>query len=564
MSQANNRVITKAGTVTLQAAPPAGSAIELLWGQFSVKANNTVTFGGYTPPLVEEATSGRDIGLPPTTFGEAQPFTVTTSSNAKTTIKWTTRIVAVNQPVDCVVSAWGPWSDWTPVNSTIESRTRTRTVVTSPQHGGQACPTLTDTETRTINTPGPGERLLTPDDMTYLGAFRVPADTYSYNQGVLTYRADHNSLILGVNVSAGARMVGEISIPAPGTGPRQTLPRAVAIHDATDILDGHIDDVVGNGSGNYIGGVLVQDNALYVNVFSYYGDDPNHLKSLFKTSAAFGAPFNVVGPVEVPVPTLTSWTALPGATAGVMTPIPTEWQSAFGGTALTGQCALAVMSRSSFGPSLVVIDPAQVGVTPLTATPVLCYPNDHQTLGPYSPVQEGPVEFFSGQFSQVGIVFAPNTDCVLIFGRRGTTFHYGTGTKDPALDGTLVPGSEIEHYWFDPINQEHGTHGYPYEDYVACYRVADLLSVKNGTKKPWEITYFNKWSFVLPYETPDDQFLTPCVPSNASCHTRRYISGVTYDPVGHFIYVAAGYQDGGTDLVEPIIHVFKLDTHDGA
>ncbi len=159
MGQGNgmNRVITKAGTVVLQAAPPAGSAIEILWGQFSVKANNTVTFDCYDPPLVEDATSGRDIGLPPTTLAEGKAFTIKTSTSAKTTIKWTSRIVSTHAPVpgpiNCAVSAWSPWSDWTPINDTQEQRTRTRTITTAPSDGGAACPPLTETQTRLISTP---------------------------------------------------------------------------------------------------------------------------------------------------------------------------------------------------------------------------------------------------------------------------------------------------------------------------------------------------------------------------------------------------------------------------
>lgn len=43
-------------------------------------------------------------------------------------------------PVDCVVSDWSDWSEC--VEGT---QTRTRTIITSPEHGGMACPVLTET-----------------------------------------------------------------------------------------------------------------------------------------------------------------------------------------------------------------------------------------------------------------------------------------------------------------------------------------------------------------------------------------------------------------------------------
>ena len=53
-------------------------------------------------------------------------------------------------PVNCVVSEFSAWSDWVPISSTEEQRTRTRTILTPPTIDGTACPALTETETRPI------------------------------------------------------------------------------------------------------------------------------------------------------------------------------------------------------------------------------------------------------------------------------------------------------------------------------------------------------------------------------------------------------------------------------
>lgn len=61
-------------------------------------------------------------------------------------------------PVDCVVSAWGPWSDppWLACASGQQTRAlvRTRTIVTQPANGGAACPELVETRTETRPCPG--------------------------------------------------------------------------------------------------------------------------------------------------------------------------------------------------------------------------------------------------------------------------------------------------------------------------------------------------------------------------------------------------------------------------
>src|SRR2546430_1948222 len=62
-----------------------------------------------------------------------------------------------------------------------------------------------------------------------------------------------------------------------------------------------------------------------------------------------------------------------------------EWQSAFGGAALTGQCCIPVTGRTSLGPAAFVFTPADVGVkTPVPATALVYYPITHPTLGQWN------------------------------------------------------------------------------------------------------------------------------------------------------------------------------------
>ena len=63
-----------------------------------------------------------------------------------------------------------------------------------------------------------------------------------------------------------------------------------------------------------------------------------------------------------------------GFVAGYMANIPAQWQSLLGGPALTGQCCIPLVTRTSFGPSAFGFDPAGIGANtalPSFATAVL-------------------------------------------------------------------------------------------------------------------------------------------------------------------------------------------------
>ena len=81
-------------------------------------------------------------------------------------------VSASTAPVNCVVSAFGPWSAWAPISATQEQRTRTRTVVTPAANGGTPCPPLSETETRPIQPPPPVTKL----ECTYALTFTVTTE----------------------------------------------------------------------------------------------------------------------------------------------------------------------------------------------------------------------------------------------------------------------------------------------------------------------------------------------------------------------------------------------------
>lgn len=54
------------------------------------------------------------------------------------------------EPVDCVLSAWSNWTSWSDNGDGTESRSRTRTVITPPANGGAACGPLVENQTQPI------------------------------------------------------------------------------------------------------------------------------------------------------------------------------------------------------------------------------------------------------------------------------------------------------------------------------------------------------------------------------------------------------------------------------
>ena len=129
-----------------------------------------------------------------------------------------------------------------------------------------------------------------------------------------------------------------------------------------------------------------------------------------------------------------------GMVAGYMGVIPPEWRALLGGPALTGQCCIPIIGRSSFGPSVSVFDPAQLGAqATVPSTMLIGYPIEHQTLGAWDA--NPPSTYYGGTDQMGSVAFPAGTRSVLFTGRHGDQFCYGPGTGNPALVGTLDPAS---------------------------------------------------------------------------------------------------------------------------
>lgn len=345
--------------------------------------------------------------------------------------------------------------------------------------------------------------------LRYAGSFLVPmqdrrgADmTYGgYALGIDTPR---NGLYFGCHDYL--QRLAEVQIPPVG-GP--TVPVATILQDCTDVTEGRLpqtDDYLPR-----LGGSLLHDGRLIVSGYGDYDADHSQTLSHFASSPDFAITGEVNGPFKVGNQA--------GFVAGYMTSIPIEWREDFGGPALTGQCCINIISRSSAGPSVSVFDPASVGkVDPVPATMLVGYPLEH-ALG--DPAGQNPL--FNHTTRITGVAFPPGSRTVLFIGRHGTGPY--------CYDSAEACG--------DPFDPYKGPHAPPYVHQVWAYDALDLLKVRRGELQPWEIAPYAVW------QLPEmDQ-------SGAAS-----ITGAAYDPLRGRLYVTEVF---GEDANGHRVHVYAID-----
>lgn len=357
--------------------------------------------------------------------------------------------------------------------------------------------------------------LLSPDDLTYLGAFRVPqgdtqgcdwgtgAHCFTYG-GLFGYNPNRHSLFFAGHSWMGG--VGEVTIP-----PTLTLDvTATVIQDIADLADGvAVDPGETNGQGP--AAALVYQDRLIVAGSTYYDADGTQENTHGVASFDFTIPDDFQGWYPF-APTVT---ANPRSLGGYMTTIPPAWRTLFGGPALTGNCCLPIISNSSAGPAVSVFDPATVGViNPIPGETLLFYPLSE----PLAPV-ESQNTLFNLATQMGGVAFPAGTRSILFFGRQGTgPYCYGVGEACN-----------------DPVDGSQGTHAYPYRHQVWAYDANDLLRVKNRQAQPWEVQPYAVWPLT---EMNSDGSAT--------------ITGAVFDPTGNRVYITEDFGD------EPIVHVYEI------
>jgi hypothetical protein len=378
-------------------------------------------------------------------------------------------------------------------------------------------------------------KLLNQTDLVYQGAFRLPQGTlpgasYGFDYGTtgFAYYPAHNSLL--VNNHIYEQKTAEVSIPQIVNSTNlNNLSTATLLQNPADITEGNLaKQGAGGATLEYarMGGLMVYGNKLIGGAFIWYDGGYAGELTHFTSGLAFSQTGDFHGMYKV-------GDLNAGFYSGYTTDIPQEWQSAFGGPALTGNCCISIISRTSFGPAAFVFNPDDLGVkNPVPATPVVYYDGAHPTLGDWGNSTTVNL-YFNMATGVTGIVFPAGTRSVLFFGRQGTGVPcYGCG-------GSTNPGGDCANEWcYDPAGSSKGCHAYPYKPWVWAYDANDLLSVKNGQKNPWDIRPYAVWALDLPDTGGND------------------LQGVAYDPATRRLYVSQSYGDGAS----PLIHVFSIST----
>jgi hypothetical protein len=342
-------------------------------------------------------------------------------------------------------------------------------------------------------------------NMVRLGSFKVPSginagsagEGFEYGGTALGYNPTRNSLF--ITGHDWDQLSGEISIPSIGG-------TASLLQSPTDPFEGKVGSI---GSGTYkTGGHFVHNGQLYVTAYIYYDGSGAQTLSHFVRPVDLNSKGNVKGPYRVG-----SMNA--GFYSGYMTAVPSAWRSALGGPALTGNCCLSIISRTSYGPAAFAFDPAAVGSSSNITSPLVYYDSSHQTLGTYGASGSNPE--FNGTTRIRGVVFPEGTSTVLFIGNTGLgNYCYGEGSACG-----------------DPADTSKGEHAYPYAPYVWAYDANDLAAVKAGSKQAWQVVPYATWQ--LDFSAKD-------------------VGGAAYDPATNRIYVSAQYGDGE----RPLIHVYSI------
>lgn len=444
--------------------------------------------------------------------------------------------------------------------------------------------------------------LLQQENLIHKGTFRVPSGRYGIvsthsnsfttdSGRALSYNPKNNSIFMvGHTLEV---LLAELGVPnnIVKSNNRSDLTTATVLQNPIDITGG-LGCYIGPSSstkcnggttmknGNVlIGGTLVDEvsSKIYGTTYTVYDGTANTTLSHFKsnldwTNNGVGAS----GMYRVGKTVADNGALSAGFVDGYMAWIPTEWRLDFGGPAITGHGPMAIISRTSSGPAAFVFNPEDLGINtvgmetnPAPMTPLVYYPLTHQTLGSYDNLTySNPT--FNNVTEVTGAVWPSGTRSLLFFGRTGLgTPCYGAGTANQseaannativawiAANGTNYPcgtttldGSGNNFCCYDPAGTSFkGVHNYPYAYYVWAYDALDLLAVKNGIKKPWEVKPYAEWNL--------ESDLAVFAPSNGA----RRIFGAAYDQASQRIFISQSDGDPGTYESRPLIQVFQVQT----
>lgn len=346
----------------------------------------------------------------------------------------------------------------------------------------------------------------------------------SYGANTMGVSEDGNYLYISCQNNSAQRGIAKLRIPALGGMATVVAPcQGPTFNDLLNILPSN------DGGQLLIGGVLEQGGRMVVTGYASY-DANNQARASHwggTSLTSFSGPY--LGTVAT------------GMVKSHMAPIPAEWQSHLGGKALSSAGYTSIISRASYGASVSVFNPVDIGViTPIPMQMLLGCPNSVPACVTYGTPTSND---YNGSELSGGIFIAPGTRTLTQIEREasGPTC-YGYTTRNPALHGTPYPDAinpSPEHVpWCyslsDPMDQK-GPKGYPYRLVAKNYDLNELLAVKQGTKQPWDIKQYETYD--MPGSAPDEEVNSGAFnPVRGEYYLSRHVGGGV-----NTIYVYGGF-----------------------
>ena len=305
------------------------------------------------------------------------------------------------------------------------------------------------------------------------------------------------------------------------------LPFASLVQPFADPTEGHLRDVASIGVN--ITGLLVFGNRLYGAASIYYDASNSQSVSHFSRS------------LRLDEKSFSGWSRVwdagrVGYVSGMMALVPSEWQARLGGPAVTGQCCIPIVTRTSVGPAAFAFDPVKIGQPTVSATPLVYYtwtrPPSDRGRARIRPM-ERPRDSGGNDHRRYAHRCCTSEATVL------APHCYGDGTANKSLDGTK--STDGAHVCYDPTNNSKGSHAYPYRSQIWAYDLNELAAVKDGRKKPWQVVPYGVWPLTLPTTEPSMR-----------------LGGVGYDAERQIIYVSQLGADPDGYASRPVMHAFQV------
>lgn len=428
---------------------------------------------------------------------------------------------------------------------------------------------------------------LQPSDLSYLGAFRVPA-TEAYagmaagdSTSSLSYRPNGDPTGNGdgypgsLFLSRGS-YVSEIKIPAPiKSSDISKLNEAQQIQSAKEITGS-----VGWGANDrfgsvaYVGPKESVPEKLYWSSFEYYNVDGTDYNSIGSLSTNLSSP-SAAGLWHVGPSAGNNWDSpYHGMKHGdYLIPIDQAWADQYTGgkSLLSGRYREAGAAGGSMGPVLVAIAPWKDGNPPpagssLSAVPLMYFNsisghNDTSWME-YRLINDPDYTYYSSGDRWHGGAWVARgaKKAIIMVGRHGT--YDGdplcpAGNSGGGCGGSV--GSNTPPYcygdggtdcpWGIAVTSSHGYHVGPYRPRFLFIDPDELALVAQGSRSPNSIEAYYSYDPSVNWPWSDSDGFND-------------VAGAAYDAVNGFFYVAqanAYRPGGGSSTPWPVIHVYQVN-----